>query len=251
MHISYVIFLTNTTFCGDFQGSEDTESSSLQIEVKPKKMQSRHGIRKSNTGIRAVKSAQYLDKLSPTVDDYPKPGCWKPTMEHGRKYYRLLCRDYEIAAGEISVPNEADVYWGTGEEKLVLPEYAGDICPGIDFVTPVAQKKFTPFGLSTTVSFNLGRAPGSNRGGILVTGTHWGNGIVLRDEERDTLRDELTQVFETEEKEITGGVLAHLLRAFWPGRTYVRTFKFCGKKGKKLSSFHLKRIEAVFSKFLF
>lgn len=170
-------------------------------------------------------------------------------MEHGKKYYRFLCRDYEIAAGEIAVPEDAKVNWGSGKPKLQSAEKAGDICPSIKTVTPLAQTSFARFPIGTEVRFFVGSTSSNpKRNGRSVAGTHWGDGIVLTDEERASLRDELRDVFETEEKELTPGLSAHLLRAFWPGRTYVRTFKFCGKRGKKLSEFHLKRMAAVFRK---
>jgi hypothetical protein len=169
-------------------------------------------------------------------------------MEDGKKYYRLLCRDYEIAAGELSVPDDASVSWGLGKAKLSTPEYSGDICPGITIVTPAAQPTFVKFPLASKVSVPVEKS-GPNQRGNVTHGTLWGNGIVLRDDERKALREQLRVVFRTRGNELTPGLLAHLLRAFWPGRTYVRTFKFCGKKGKKLSEFHLKRIEAVYSKF--
>lgn len=222
------------------------------IEIKPKKIQRRHGARKSNIGIRSVQSAQYLEDLDPIQDEYPTPGNWKPTMEHGKKYYRFLCRDYEIAAGEISVPEDAKVTWGFDKPRLKAAEYAGDICPGVTLVTPPAQDKLSQYKIGCQVNYTVSASPGSKVGrkDRMVSGTHWGDGILLRDEERVVLQDQLRRdVFGTEEKELTPGLVAHLLRAFWPGRTYVRLFKFCGRKGKKLSEFHLARMAAVFREF--
>lgn len=211
----------------------------------------RHGPRKDNTGIRAVKSAEYLEDLSPATDKFPTPGNWKPTMEHGKIYYGLLCRDYEIAAGEIQVPPEASVQWF--DDQMLLPEKAGDIFPGVDSITPNARPSFKQFELGGKVEFYLNevrkKGPVGRRSkeelGPVVKGTHWGSGLILRDEDRILIRNELQEVFNRPDKELSPTVLALLLRSFWPSRTYVRLFQFGMNKGSRLSDFHKKRIAAT------
>jgi hypothetical protein len=232
--------------------SAPTVSDALPVS----KIQGRQGARKDNKGIRAVQSAKYLEELRPERDNFPTPGNWKPTEEHGTTYYMFLCRDYELAAGEIQVPGDASVYWSE-DKTLLLPEKAGDILPGVDAVTPNARENFADFKIGGHVEFHLyqtKRDATSTRKnmdfGPVVKGTHWGDGIILTDQARIMLVILLGDVFKHPEKDLTPTLLAALLRSFWPSRTYVRLFKFGGKKGERLSEFHTRRMSAVFSKSL-
>lgn len=163
-----------------------------------------------------------------------------------------MCQDYEIAAGEIPIPSDASVHWF--DEKLLLPQKAGDIIPGIERVTPNTRRAFADFEIGAFVEFHINQKKQSPIGatrdfGPVVKGTHWGSGIILRTEDHLYLRSLLLEVFEgSDNKELNPTILGWLLRSFWPSRTYVRLFKFGGTKGGRLSEFHTKRMAAVFGK---
>lgn len=246
----------NSVFCSSSFGLLCTkrEITFIFLQALPKSKK-RHGPRRDNRGIRAVESAKYLEDLSPRTHNFPERDDWKPTMKHGAIFYRFLCQDYEIAAGEILVPDKASVFW-SDDENLLSPERAGDILPGVYSITPNARKAFSTFEVGGPVEFHLnqkkkapaGRYAGLQNLGPVVKGTHWGSGVILRNEDRILIRGLLKDVFTHTCPELTPTVLALLLRSFWPSRTYVRLFKFGGKKGERLSEFHTERIAAVFSK---
>lgn len=96
-----------------------------------------------------------------------------------------ICNLLYTNTGGLVLPRGAGVTYGSGEsgEEYFMEEASpGDIVPDILDVVPAARKEYSNVDVGGEVQVTLGDA-------VPVKGTHWGQGIVLLDRDRDRIRD--------------------------------------------------------------
>jgi hypothetical protein len=142
---------------------------------------------------------------------------------------------YIFLSDEIVMPENAPVNFGDGsmgEDRLDRAD-PGEIVPGLATYVPVASPlnfAHIPDGAPCTAPvWN----PATKRY-VNLPGTHWGNGIVLLDRDRNLIKKALFKEMDEGAEDFGTRTANLVLRSFFPGRSYVRLFNYMGSNAFRI-----------------
>jgi hypothetical protein len=150
-------------------------------------------------------------------------------------------------------PRETPIRYGSaelGEQFRLDCSEPGEILYGVDDPVPPARAEWAHLGVGQELQKVRvwSRVLGDDE---FVPGTHWGDGIVLLNRDRDRIRAFLHDDLSTKTQKLSALTLNAILRGFFSGRSYVRLYSFGGSRGtrKFKEPFIFARLEAINRKF--